>query len=86
VGKDDFVWRALLLRFSTWGGSRGAELVKDPRVTFDALKGCRNAGLREKRIYGALLAAGVRWATKKTPLLLNLCEGCTLTILTFGRA
>jgi hypothetical protein len=69
--RDDFIWDALLLSFSSWGGSRGDELRNDPQVTFDALSACRNASQREKRMSDALVAAGVRWATKKTPLLLE---------------
>ena len=69
--RDDFIWDALLLSFSTWGGSRGDELRNDPQVTFDALSACRNTSQREKRMSDALAAAGVRWATKKTPLLLE---------------
>lgn len=69
--RDDFIWDALLLSFSTWGGSRGNELRNDPQVTFDALSACGNARQREKRMSEALVAAGVRWATKKTPLLLE---------------
>jgi hypothetical protein len=69
--RHDFIWDALLLSFSTWGGSRGGELRNDPRVTFDALSACRDASQREKRMSGALVAARVRWATKKVPLLLE---------------
>jgi len=69
--RDDFIWDALLLSFSTWGGSRGDELRNDPQVTFDALSACGNASQREKRMSDALVAARVRWATKKAPLLLE---------------
>ena len=69
--RDDFIWDALPLSFSTWGVSRGGELRSNPQVAFDALSACRNASRREKRMSDALVAAGVRWPTKKAPLLLE---------------
>jgi len=69
--RDHFIWDALLLSFSTWGGSRGDQLRHDPQGAFGALEACGSVGQCEKRISDALVAARVRWAAMKVPLLLE---------------
>jgi len=70
----DFIWRELLLSFSTWGGTRGAGLVTDKklygRVTYAALERLTPTK-REKILRDTLRDAKVRRYSIKTGLLLK---------------
>lgn len=72
--KRDFIWEELLLSASTWGGSRGAELIHNKklhsRVRYAALETC-GAGDRERILRCVLKEAKVNYAEKKTGFLLK---------------
>src|SRR5215204_2165178 len=71
--RPDFVWHLLLQSFATWGGSKGWDGLigtkeNYDRVTFGALSRFDpEARLRE--LEEVFLAAGVRWAHRKAPLM-----------------
>jgi hypothetical protein len=72
--RRDFIWDALLLSASTWGGTRGAELIHNKklhgRVKYAVLEKCR-AAEREKILRDALQEAKVNYAPKKVRFLLK---------------
>lgn len=69
-----FIWNALLQSFGTMGNSRGAALVKDPKiratVQFNRLRKLTLAA-RAKAIREALYAAKVRMPDRKTEWLME---------------